>query len=339
MNSMQQVDTLQIDTPQKQTRIGDFLSREEMRRFAQRSNGWGLWCIFSVWLVIGLAFSSIALAVDYLPWYLAAPVVLGGRHLALAIVMHEAAHHTLFKSRWMNDVFANWTSAKFIWNDVHKFRAHHMVHHANTTAPFDPDRPIYEPLPVSPKSLLRKFARDLIGLTGLKFFIGRLLMSAGVLKWSDAIGERADTTDWPWQRYITTFIKDFWPTFVTNLALYLILAATGHGWLFAAWILAYAIPFTMFVRIRAMAEHACLELVPDTLRNTRTTSAGWLARMTVAPIQVNYHMEHHLMASVPYYRLPQLHSLLRQRDHVPVPPNYRDVIRVCSTVPKQKATA
>ena len=337
MSSMQQPDHLP-----KQTRISHFLSREEMKHFAQRSNWRGLWCIVSFWLVIGLAFTAMALAVDYLPWYLAVPVllagivVLGGRHLALAIVMHEAAHHTLFKNRWMNDVFANWTSAKLIWNDVHKFRAHHMVHHAHTTASFDPDRPIYEPLPVTRQSLARKFARDLVGLTGLKFFIGRLLMSAGILKWSDAIGERADTRGWPLHRYVTTFIRDFWPTFITNLALYLILSATGHGWLFAVWVVAYAIPFTVFVRIRAMAEHACLELVPDTLCNTRTTSAGWLARLTVAPVRVNYHMEHHLMASVPYYRLPGLHALLRQRGHVPVPPNYLDVIRVCSSVASKK---
>ncbi len=326
----------------KQTRISDFLSREEISQFSQRSNLWGLWCIFSVWLIIGLAFTVMALAIDYLPWYFAVPivcigtVVLGGRHLALAIVMHEAAHYTLFKSRWMNDVFANWASAKFIWNDVHKFRAHHMVHHANTTASFDPDRPIYEALPVTKKSLIRKFGRDLVGLTGIKFFIGRILMSAGVLKWSDATGERADTRGWPWHRYVTNFIKDFWPTFVTNLGLYLILAVAGHAWLFLIWIIAYAIPFTVFVRIRAMAEHACLELVPDTLRNTRTTSAGWIARMTVAPIRVNFHMEHHLMASAPYYRLPQLHKLLYSRGKVPKPPSYLDVVHLCSSKPIEK---
>ncbi len=321
-------------------RISDFLHQDEIRAFSQRSDWRGLWCIVSVWAEVACCFAVIAFAVDQLPWFLAVPVallgimLLGGRHLALAIVMHEAAHHTLFKTRWMNDVLANWLSAKFIWNDVHKFRAHHKVHHAHTTASFDPDRPIYEPMPVSAKSMVRKFARDLIGLTGLKFLLGRVLMSAGVLQWSDAVGVRADTQGWPWYRYVMTFIKDVWPTVVTNFALYLALHATGYGWLYLCWIVAYMIPFTIFVRIRAMAEHACLELVADTLRNTRTTHAGWLARMTVAPVRVNYHMEHHLMASVPYYRLPRFHHLLRQRGHVPIPPDYRDVIRICITLPK-----
>lgn len=322
-------------------RITQVLDKQELQHFLQRSDARGLWAVFSTWAVIALAFTAMALAADHLNAYVAAVVivlgmiVLGGRHLALAILMHEAAHKTLFKTPWFNDVFTNWASAKFIWNDVHKFRAHHLVHHANTTASFDPDRPVYEGLPVSRASLARKFLRDLVGITGLKFMLGRVLMSAGVLKWSDATGERADTTGWPWHRYLTTFIQDFWPTALTNGLLYLLLAVTGHGWLYACWVLAYLTPFAAIVRIRGMAEHACLELVPDTLRNTRTTRAGFLARMTVAPIRVNYHMEHHLLASTPYYRLPALHETLRARGYVPEAPGYLDVLRQVSTLPAQ----
>jgi fatty acid desaturase len=80
-----------------------------------------------------------------------------------------------------------------------------------------------------------------------------------------------------------------------------------------------------------MAEHACLEPSRDTLRNTRTTRAGWLARAFVAPIRVNYHIEHHLMASVPYFRLPQLHALLRERGLTAEPPSYWQVLRLVSS--------
>ena len=37
---------------------------------------------------------------------------------------------------------------------------------------------------------------------------------------------------------------------------------------------------------------------------------GWLARATVAPLRVNYHREHHLMAGVPYFNLPVMHHML-----------------------------
>lgn len=324
----------------KRRKIGALLSKSEIEYFRVRSDWRGYWAVFSVWATIIASFVIMALAVDHLPIWSAALVVvaglmvLGGRHLALAILMHEAAHSSLFKTRWLNDVFTNWLSAKFIWNDVHKFRAHHLVHHANTTASFDPDRPIYEPLPVSRASLSRKFLRDVIGLTGLKFLVGRILMSAGVLKWSDAIADRADTNGWPLHRYLITFVKDFWPTALTNGLLFLALSMSGNAWLYGCWVLAYLIPFIIFVRIRAMAEHGCMEMVPDPLRNTRTTRAGVLARMTVAPICVNYHQEHHIMAATPYYRLPALHKALRKAGHVASPPSYLDVLRIVSTLPE-----
>ena len=54
-----------------------------------------------------------------------------------------------------------------------------------------------------------------------------------------------------------------------------------------------------------MAEHAGTQVSNSALTNTRTTKAGWLARAFVAPIRVNYHMEHHLMAAVPFFKLPK----------------------------------
>ena len=74
-----------------------------------------------------------------------------------------------------------------------------------------------------------------------------------------------------------------------------------------------------------------LERVPDMFLNTRTTRAGWIARLTAAPANVNYHIEHHAMASVPYYRLPQMHRLLRERNAVPEAPGYLEVLRIAST--------
>ncbi len=82
-----------------------------------------------------------------------------------------------------------------------------------------------------------------------------------------------------------------------------------------------------------MAEHACTERSPDMLRNTRTTRAGPLARATVAPLRVNYHIEHHLMPAVPYFRLPTMHRMLRARGLVGTPPGYLDVLNIVSGRP------
>jgi fatty acid desaturase len=80
-----------------------------------------------------------------------------------------------------------------------------------------------------------------------------------------------------------------------------------------------------------MAEHACTEAGADTLRNTRSTRAGLLARATVAPLRVNHHIEHHLMPAVPYFRLPAMQRMLRERGMLVEPPGYLDVLALVST--------
>ena len=45
----------------------------------------------------------------------------------------------------------------------------------------------------------------------------------------------------------------------------------------------------------------------DDLRNTRTTLARWWERLLIAPNRVNYHLEHHLLMTVPHYNLPRMH--------------------------------
>jgi fatty acid desaturase len=69
---------------------------------------------------------------------------------------------------------------------------------------------------------------------------------------------------------------------------------------------------------------------PDPRMNTRTVDAPWWQRLLFAPNGVNYHMEHHFMASVPCYRLRALREHLRNRQalaDVPVFRGYAQVLR------------
>lgn len=318
-------------------KITDLFTREEIRQLTARSNLMGFWAVGSTWAVIVLALAGMAWAATQ-PLWLAAPAmllglcVIAGRQLCLAILMHDASHGTLFKSRWLNDTFADWTCARPIWNDLKKYKVHHFVHHTKTGQPDDTDLSLVAPFPTTRASLARKFLRDLTGLTGLKFLAGRLLMDAGLVKWTVA----NDVVKLPQDGrtaadVVTTFVRNATPMLIVNSLLLTALWWSGHAWLFGMWALAYLTPFALFVRIRSMAEHACTDSSTDMFRNTRSTRAGWLARATVAPIHVNYHIEHHVMASVPYFRLPQMHRLLRERGAVPAPPGYLDVLRRVST--------
>jgi fatty acid desaturase len=92
--------------------------------------------------------------------------------------------------------------------------------------------------------------------------------------------------------------------------------------------------FSVFVRVRSIAEHACTEDTLDQFLNTRTTLAGFFARLTVAPHHVNYHLEHHLLMTTPHYRLKKMHRLLKERgvyESRPPAANYFEVLRIATS--------
>lgn len=319
---------LPADTRRK---IRDLFTREEVAQLTSRSDLRGAWAIASTWGIIATAMAMLAAWPNPLTFVLAL-IVIAGRQLALGILQHEGAHGTLFKTRWMNDGLTDWLCARPVWLNLQKYRSHHFVHHTKTGTDADPDVSLHAGYPVTRGSLLRKFARDVLGLTGLKVMVGLVLMDVGAVKWTVA----NQLTKLPqegrrWYDYPPSFVRNASGMIATNLVLFGLLAATGHPWLYGVWALAFITPLPLFVRVRSIAEHGVLERVPDMFRNTRTTQAGLLSRMTVAPCNVNFHQEHHAMASVPYYRLPKMHQLMRQKNAVPVPPTYGDVLNMAST--------
>ncbi len=285
----------------------DLLSRDEIRALTQRSNAAGWYAVLSTWLVIAGCFAMLAV------WPLAFPlavVILGGRQLALAVAMHEAAHGTLFRTRWLNERFADAVCARPVWSDAGRYRRHHLQHHAHTGTERDPDLGLAPVEPMPRASLARKIARDLLGATGAKRVVGLLLIDAGLIGYDVGGGSLEKRERGSIGHHAVRLVRHFGPTLVANVALYAVLAAAGIGWTYLAWAVAYLTTFSLFVRIRSLAEHACMERTADPLRNTRTTRASWLARATVAPLHVNYHLEHHLVPTVPWQQLPALATKL-----------------------------
>ena len=319
------------------TAISDLFTREEITKLTAKSDLHGTWAVFSTWAVIGGTFAAVAGFWEYLPNWgklllcIAALVILAGRQLALAIIMHDASHQSLFKTKWLNDIATDWLCARPIWNDLKKYRAHHLRHHSKTSTVDDPDLSLVEGFPTSKKSLMRKFFRDVSGVTGLKFALGRVLMDVEKMEWTVSNDRRWISQEGRhWTDYPKTFLKNSGGAIATNAALFSVLWAAGHPKLYALWVLAYLTPFPLLLRIRSMAEHAGMPTSHSALTNTRTTKAGYLARALVAPIHVNYHKEHHLMATVPYFKLPKMHQMLLERGHVPEPLTYWQVLNELS---------
>ncbi|NIB42699.1 fatty acid desaturase family protein [Pseudomaricurvus alkylphenolicus] len=319
--------------------LTQLLGKDTVASLHRRSNLFGWWAISSVWLVIGTAMAAIVWAQQQ-PLWVAVPVTIlailfiAGRQLGMAILMHEASHRSLFENVWLNDNLTNWLCGHPIFLEVGKYRKHHFIHHAKTGTFEDIDYSLIRGFPTTKASLARKFSRDLLGLTGIKSLFGMVLMNAGVLKWTVASDiEKLPREGRTIRDYTGQFFREAWPTLLTNALLFAILATVGHPELYLAWLVAYLSPYWLFIRIRAIAEHALTEMTPDMLKNTRSTRPSFWSRSFVAPFHVNYHIEHHALASAPCWQLPRLHRLLREKNAVPEPPGYLEVLgRVSSRV-------
>lgn len=276
----------------------EVLTREEIRDLVAHRD---LRSVLSIAIDWGLVFASFALVAT---WpnpisLLAALFVIGTRQLGLAILMHDAAHHSLFRNRRLNDLVGNWLCAYPVWADVGPYRAYHLRHHAKNWTAADPDIGLVQPFPITRGSLLRKVVRDLTGQTGWKRAKATLRRDLGL-----STGRQSRTLGG---------VRNLGGVAATNLALFGLLAAVGHPALYLLWVVAWFTTFQLVTRIRAIAEHAMAPDPLDPMRNTRTTLAGPIARLFVAPNRVNFHLEHHLLMTVPHYGLPRLHAMLRER--------------------------
>jgi fatty acid desaturase len=77
-------------------------------------------------------------------------------------------------------------------------------------------------------------------------------------------------------------------------------------------------------------------------RESRTTYPTILERLLLGTNNINYHLDHHLYPSVPFYNLPALHdSLLKTKDfreNAHITTTYLGVLREClSSPPKAPA--
>jgi fatty acid desaturase len=275
------------------------LSRDEVRALLALDDRLSWRSIACNWALVGASFVLVARWPNPLT-VLVALFVIGARQLGFAVLMHEAAHRTLFRNRRLNDWAGNWLCAYPIWSDLRPYRPYHLQHHAKTWTDGDPDLALATPFPITRASLWRKVWRDLSGQTGWKRLRATLRRdlgrSQGRVKRNFDAGPEA-----------------LHGVVVTNAVLFGVLTLLGHPALYLLWVVAWLTTYSLAMRIRAIAEHA---MVPDPgsdLGNTRTTLARWWERLLIAPNYVNLHLEHHLLMTVPHYHLPRLHRLLRDR--------------------------
>jgi fatty acid desaturase len=308
----------------------EVLSAEERRQLVTIHPWRGWVTIATNWALVFAAMALVAWAPNPLT-IVVALCVIGARQLGMGIVMHEAAHRTLFRNRRLNDWAGSWLAAYPVWTDLEPYRPYHLLHHAKTGTTEDPDLALAAPFPITRESFARKLWRDLSGRTGWKQAKGVLQRDLGIARERTQRGlglSEGERSDVGWHKVA--------PVAISNAVLLGILTLFFHPELYLLWVGAWFTTYRLVSRLRSIAEHG---MVPDPahpLKNTRTTLARWWERLLLAPNYVNFHLEHHLMMTVPHYNLPRMHRLLRERGALRgacVTRGYVEVLRLATARP------
>ncbi len=258
-----------------------------------------------------------------------AVVAIGIQQHAIFILNHEAAHSRLLPNRRLNDAlgaFIGMTGGV----SMHTYRVTHRLHHNHLYGPQDPDTAIHGGYPRGKAYLWRKLALDLIGWNAWKtyaYFFGAPAINAETL---GKINPMNDTSAQLRQaarvdRWRVVGFQIAVPTTLFLIALMSMDSVTNAVFSFkylifyaVFWLLPLFTVLQPILRLRAIFEHGAVTDLSSPLtaaRSNRSTGSALncVARATLFPHHVNYHLEHHLYPAVPHYHLPRLHQLLVQK--------------------------
>lgn len=289
------------------------LTTEELRDCSRISDWRGAFWIVFTWGLIAATFAALFFYPHPLTYVLG--FVLMARHqLSLAILMHDAAHRRLSNHPAFNDYAAQLFLASPILFSLNSYRVFHLKHHQDPLAPDDPDISLIGGYPVSKVSLARKLLRDACGISYCKFlryFLSRSRTNQGRKAKSDG------------KKMGPNFGVVVVMTMAVNLCLLLALQLTGNGWHYVVfWLVPTMTALQVLLRVRGIAEHAGYRQNPDQRLNARTVVNPWQT-FFFAPNGVNYHIEHHVYPSVPWYRLAEVHTVMEARGSLPEKNLYR----------------
>jgi len=283
----------------KATRMGEpdghaakawFRALDPNRRFAIRGlhrlrPRWNLVLLFypGLWLVAAAA----TLRAPSWPVWLLCEAVVGVSIHAMATLMHEAIHGTLFRrrahDRWIG--FLLGAPALFSFT---AYKVAHLAHHHHTRTRRDPD----DFLNVSPNRLVRSVVFYAWLVAGMLAYL--LHVPLGALR----LGTRRQRRE-----IITEYLL---MAGMAATAFFLCKRLGRIDVLLQAWILPLSVAIA-FGNVRSWAEHA-LTRPGHPLTHTRTVTSNRVVSFLMC--NLNYHLEHHLFPGVPWYNLPRLQGLL-----------------------------
>jgi fatty acid desaturase len=280
---------------------------EEIRSLSQQSLRAACVAITSLSIEVAILLAAVNL-IPRLPVGWAVPVgivlvlLIGMRINAFGVIVHEGSHGLLAKSRKLNDRLCNWGAAFWTINSVEEYRPTHRLHHRYLGGERDPDRSFYL-VPSRRGALASLMLQDLVGLTAVRRAAGRL---SGTSTESDAPASLLARPQLLIGKLITQLVI---------LGQFLLFQGIARGILFylVFWLVPIICVYPMILRLKTITEHYDPRLRDPTIVHwtARTSNAGWLQNHLIGA-KMEYHFEHHVLPTIPYRGLRELHRRLDQ---------------------------
>lgn len=240
-------------------------------------------------------------------------LLLGGRLNALGVILHELCHmppQRGARARLL-EILAGWP----IMSTVDAMRYHHLRHHRDSGMPTDP----YLKPPLVGRPLLRLLYWQRTGLLifvwTLRALVGSLAAAVPALRSLYARGLLQDRSGEPLRdhpeviRCASAERRLLAPITLLALLGWWSPGALVFGALIPAWVAG------LLCGWRLLEEHSDARAVDrraeSILRTTRDHNLDPLGRLLFAPLNVGYHVAHHLHPQAAKERLPELTAWLR----------------------------
>ena len=227
--------------------------------------------------------------------------------------VHELGHGTVFRTKWLNDVFLYAFSLVGWWNPF-DYAASHTYHHRFTLHP-EGDREVL--LPIHPNVgrtfLLQMFTLNLLTMPGRTFGKGGILATIWVTL-LDAAG-KVGSSDVPANEWLEALHEDqpaqhrrsiWWSRFQIAFHAGVLAAAFATG----LWVLPLILTLPSYIAnwlsyFCGLTQHC--GLMSNTTDFRKSTRSIRLPRLVAFLYwHMNWHTEHHMYAGIPCYNLPAL---------------------------------
>ncbi len=232
-------------------------------------------------------------------WYTypLAVLVIGSRQRALATLLHEAAHRTLAKNRWLNLIIGSFFSGYLILQTVTAYRQSHVrYHHGHFGDPeLDPDyklmleEGLYDN-PVNLRSFVFKNLLAPLFLSKVPTYLYSLVVHRLWGGW-DKLAEKA-----------------LMLVYVTSIVAGAIFLGLGKA-ILLFWVVPFLTTFQIIGWFIELSEHFPLMQNDCNLYMARNRYSHWLESFFTGMHNESYHLVHHLNSAIPFWHQVKAHQI------------------------------